>query len=210
MRIFASLTLIALLKFCPTLPPNPQPTPTPTPEVTPTPEPTPTPTPNPTPQPTPTPIPISCPAVAPQGSKYITIGKYGNGYNVSPRVHDRAYCEAVTGIDAVYDCKANPEGPKHNRQCDTDFLKTNCPYWERSLDGQYWKPCLPNGEGPDDDITCDHFDHWSEGTPYTEICDVNSAGNPISGFFSIAHGQGFVRACDKDYQVCSDAISVNF
>lgn len=191
----------------------PQPQPVPTPVPTPTPEPPPAPAP-PAPSEGLPPVLQPCGAVTPVSAKYINSkclqydrsSKLCMQADSTPRVRDQAYCSTITGIPSSTDCKANPEGPRRNLQCDFDFLGQHCPSWYYSLDsGKSWYRCLPAGN----DFTCDHFDRWDERQPYTGFCDVDSVGSPITGFTVTFHGKGLARACEASGMICSPPLAVD-
>jgi hypothetical protein len=152
----------------------------------------------------PPPVVSKCPVPIPLSARYINRKPYGQGWDSTPRVRDKAYCEKMTGIEGVTDCKANPEGSGQD-VCDEEFLGQPCPTWQAYYGGQ-WNFCHPaNGE-----ITCDHYDHWNEQGSYSGICQKFPNGSPSGGFFMIAHGKGKVRACDKTASVCSEPIEVDY
>ncbi len=173
----------------------------------------------PTPQPSPTPTPqASCPASPVPMAKRQIMTKIIKTHpathkpgkiDSTPRVNDQAYCQRATGQPGISTCKANPEGSGY-RSCDTEFLGAACPVWQWSTNAQWWARCLPQGEGGDAPITCDHFDDWGEVGPYTGPCERNKDGNPISGFVMVAHGKGWVRSCSADKSACSDPVAVDF
>ncbi len=162
-----------------------------------------------------TPLPESCPASPIDGRKYINTrcitsdpGATGCAkLDSTPRV-DGEFCGRATGDPTIRSCKANPEGSGF-RGCDTEFLGAPCPIWQRanSPTGP-WERCLEH-DGDVIRIACDHFDQWDESRPYTGRCQLNVDENPIAGFYVVAHGLGFLRACTADASVCSDPVKVD-
>ena len=203
MKKLSNLAILLILSGC-SLIPQLKPV-NPNPPVIPPPPPTTLPPIPPVVTPPPPPVVSQCPMEIPAEGRWINIKPYGQGYDSTPRVKNQAYCERMTGIGGVPDCKANPEG-SGNDACDTAFLGAPCPIWEQSLDGKNWGRCLPTPA----DISCDHFEHWNERQPYTGNCQKNLEGSPVAGFFMIAHGKGFVRACNSDSTICSQSKAVDF
>jgi hypothetical protein len=173
--------------------------------------PTPSPSPSPTPivgipVPSPSPSPL-CPAYAPDNDKYMQAGVYsGNGLDVTPRVRNRSYCETLYGVTGPYDCKANVDGLFPG--CDVEFLNgLHCPQWFfQDPDFGFWLKCVP-GNNPT--ATCDHMDHYEGVGPYTGTCDVDKDGVPITGFYTLPHGDTSFKACDKTGKICSNPVRMN-
>lgn len=153
----------------------------------------------------PPPVVSKCPIPVPTEGRWINRKPYGQGFDSTPRIRNRAYCEKMTGIDGVTDCKVNPEGSGQDA-CDTEFLDQPCPTWQFYNAGK-WEVCTPK---PHDVISCDHFDHYNEVPPYTGNCQKFPDGSPSGGFFTIAHGKGKIRACDKSGTVCSEPVDVDY
>lgn len=213
MKVLAgAVTLAASLMIggmaCPV--PTPQPTPKPTPTVEPTPEPTPTP-----------PIVGKCPVAVPtaEGKRYFIAkvaqhkpnadGTFTDVLDSTPRVRDKAYCEALTGQVGVFDCKANPEGTGQD-VCDEEFLGAPCPIWQYK--GPLgWQIC---GVDPHPIASCDHYDGYIDWQgSYEGKCQarVEAGGKrvAVAGFKMTPHGNVLVRACNADATVCSDPMQVN-
>ncbi len=215
--------------------PSPSPTITPIPTPTPTPEPTPIPTPSPTPIPSPTPTPSPtikpCPFdPMPDSYRYINRKPAGQGFDSTPRLRSTekgpdglTYCERSTGISGVIDCALGPEctdeqvknGNCARIWCETEFFqrgdktKSRCPVWFANDPVAGWDGrCTPdNTTGfPNNPISCDHFDHFSEGGVYSGICETDEDNFPISGFFVIGHGAGKLQSCTWDRSICSQWI----
>jgi hypothetical protein len=177
-----------------------------------TPEPPPTP-----PPPTPPPPAGGCAAgicpnlfliIGPHGQQDPQTGKPG-GFDATPRCRDQAYCEKATGIPGVTNCALGPEGTIQREICEAVNLGAPCVIAQQSETGSGWARCLPEGESGGAMITCDHWDRWVEGTPYTGRCQRNADGNPIAGTPAVAHGRGYVRACNADASVCSAPLAVD-
>ena len=206
-KILLPTLLLLALKDCLPSPPAPTPNPTSTPIVIVTP------TPTPTVSPTSTPTVDTCiasPVPTDPGKRYINTRVVATDsqshqpakLDSTPRVRDEAYCQRATGASGIFDCKANPEGSGYD-SCDKEFLGgIPCPYWQWSLDKSNWKRCTPVAGI----MSCDHFDNWVEGTPYTGKCEKDNTGGPVSGFYMVLHGKGYVRACNKDFTICSDPV----
>jgi hypothetical protein len=176
------------------------------PAPTPTPEPTPTPTPEPTPTPTP---PTACPKpLAPGAYVYLNDKAAGHGFDSTPRVHgDPEFCRLVHGV-AVNDCHL--EGWSQQVACELELVG-GCPRWEFTKDKQVVAQCRDNHDAV---ASCDHFGtqpnqddpqtpttgttietlRGFEGRPLECGLQRDSFG-PYAGFFTIAHGEGYVRAC---------------
>lgn len=210
MRILlVSLLLLTWSDFCK---PKPEPTPTPEPTIEPTPVPTPTLTPNPTPIPTPTTTPISnCPKdLAPGAYVYLNNKPYGQGFDSSQRVKgDPEFCFLVNGV-RTNDCSL--EGWSRRTACEIE-LSGGCNDWQFSPypDGKNAEICHDDQNAL---ASCDHFGdpiyRDDPKTPTTGDTLAELKGfegmpkqcglqrdhfGPNAGYFTIAHGKGYVRAC---------------
>lgn len=204
--ILVMLGLSLLLSAAPSCPiPTPTPTPSPTPTVEPTPEPTPTPTPTPTPVPTPTPG-TACPKeLAPGTIVYLNNKGYGQGFDATVRVKgDPAFCQMIHGV-AIDDCHL--EGWSGRVRCEMELIG-GCPIWQFSLDAKTPQPCVDDQYAK---ASCDHFGSVEyrddpktpefEGEP--KECGLQrDIHGPIAGFFTVAHGKAYVRACKPDGKGC--------
>ena len=195
---------------------EPTPTPSPSPTTSPTPEATPTPVPTPVPTPTATPLPaIPCPKEPAAGSYvYLNNKRYGNGIDSTVRIHgDQEMCMMIHGV-SVNDCHF--EGMQGDRAACEMYLvkkqtgaKGGCPIWQYLKDGTVY-PCH---QAPHPDQSCDHFgDPVYRDDPQTPdvfegnpaVCGLqrDEAGDPMAGFFIIAHGKFQTRACLPDGSNC--------
>lgn len=197
----------------PTPSPTPSPEPTPTPVPTPTPSPTPTPTPSPTPTPTPVPTPTpgtSCPKKLLEGAEaYVVTNVYGQGFDSAVRVRgDEAFCFAIHHV-VTNDC--NIEGWTMRAQCEMELIG-GCPVWQYQTDtNPTFRKCSDN---QNDDASCDHFGDPQyrddpktpefEGRP-VECGNQRDEFGPMAGFFTVAHGEGRIRACKPDLSQCGGA-----
>jgi hypothetical protein len=184
-------------------------TPTPTPTPTPTVEPTPTPTPVPTPTP---PVITSCPKpLAPEAEIYLNNKNYGNGLDSTLRVrNDPEFCRLIHGV-VVNDCHL--EGWSKRSACEMELM-SGCPIWFYSTDGV--KPTSQCFQNPHPIASCDHFgdpvDRDDPQTPQFEgkptACGLqrDNRGDPMAGFFVIAHAEPgaktYFRACLPDGSNC--------
>ena len=150
------------------------PTPKPKPSPTPTPAPGPTPTPNPTPTPPDAggcgnPLP---PPIARMGAKIHIRGPNMYTLDVTPQVHDLAYCTKIGFVDRI-DCPVRPEGAPDRFACEIYAIgyaadtKRPGPTWTRN--GHY---CT--GQAGD----CEN--------------------HPDNQFLLFAYGSGYYEACTDD------------
>ena len=212
-------------KFCQSYPgeaicaapsPSPEPTVEPTPPVS-TPTPTVAPTPTPAPTATPTPPDLTpCPKVPAEGS-YVWLNnkRYGNGIDSTVRLHgDPEMCRLIHGV-SVNDCHF--EGMQGDRAaCEMWLVKRQtgaaggCPVWQYSVDGVNGFQCF---QAPHPTAAVDHFGdpvyrddpqtpNVFEGRPAECGLQRDPVGDPMAGFFVIAHGTTFFRACLPDYTGC--------
>lgn len=114
-------------------------------------------------------------------------GKYGDS---TMRCRDRAYCEKATGIPGTTDCALGVESTPQRMACELAHAP-GCHRWQFQAQDGSWQRCLPAPAW----ASCDHFDRWSEGTPYTGPCDVDASGAPIAGWQTIPRGNTYFRAC---------------
>lgn len=184
------------------------------------------PAPDPTPAPTPTPGPAgACPKPLKDGSRvYMASKAYGQGWDSTVRVYgDPGFCFAIHG-EMVNDCHlegwAGPSGndPTARWRCEVQLIG-GCPVWQFSSDQAHVLKCSNDPGKPG---SCDHFGdpvyrddpqtpttgdsletlQGFEGKPL--VCGLQrDAYGPMAGYFTVAHGKGFIRACRPDWQECS-------
>lgn len=175
----------------------------------PLPRPTPKPTPTATPAPTPTPQESACPKeLAPGAEAYLNDKPYGQGWDATVRVRgDKAFCQAIHGDVAVADCHL--EGWPKRSACEMELIG-GCPIWQYRL---------PTSEAvflcqqQPAEVSCDHFGSVThrddpatpnvfEGEPKECGKQRDGRGDPVAGFFIIAHGRAEIRACRPDGKNC--------
>ena len=216
--LFLALWLLGNDGGCTIVIPKPTPAPTatpvppePTPVPTPEPVPTPTPTPVPTPLPTPTPGETACPKPLAEGAHwYLNNKRYGNGIDSTLRVFgDPEFCRLIHGV-SVNDCHL--EGWPRRTACELEIMG-GCPVWQYSKDQRNAMACL---QAPHPVASCDHWgdpvDRDDPQTPQFEGRPIecgkqrDASGDPMAGFFVIAHGEPnagtYFRACLPDYTGC--------
>jgi len=173
----------------------------------PTPTPTPTPVPTPTPTPTPTPV-VACPKPLESGAEvYLNNKPYGQGWDSTVRVRgDKLFCQMIHGDVAVADCHL--EGWPKRSECEMELLG-GCPIWQyKSPQGDAFLCQQEPAE-----VSCDHFGNVEfrddpmtplvfEGQPKECGKQRDGRGDPMAGFFVIAHGKSELRACRPDGQGC--------
>lgn len=170
----------------------------------------------PTPEPTPTPASSACPKpLAPGAYAYVNAKPYGQGLDSEPRVYgDEEFCKAIHGVPAR---SCHLEGWAKRVECEMELLG-GCPVWQwaPSADGP-WQPAhqaahpvlsvdhFGNTVDRDDPVTRTVF----EGKP--EACGKqrDERQDPVAGFFVIAHGRAFVRACKADGTGCGKSVEVD-
>lgn len=219
-----------------TVQPTPTPTPTPTPEPTPPPTPPTIPACKDTVCGTgkhcvegvgcvadPTPPPVD-PGEKPYTGTYVVNSKrYGNGVDSTLTVQgDCEYCASV-GLGEYNGqircgCPLYPDG--HNKRLPKELATMGgCPTWQfRTVQYPEWQACLQVDPYETGGMSCDHFgDPVNRDDPNTEpfegapvICALQRDrwGHPKAGFFIIAHGDGWVRACDAEGEHCGNATRV--
>jgi hypothetical protein len=180
--------------FCP--PPAPTPTPGPTPTVAPTPE------------PTATPVVSVCPKPLAEGAViYVNNKRYGAGVDSTVRVSgDPEFCRLIHGV-LVNDCHL--EGWGKRAACEMQLLG-GCPVWQYSMNATDVRGACR--QAPHPEASCDHFgdpvDRDDPQTPAFEgkpaECGLqrDPAGDPTAGFFVVAHGEAWFRACRPDGAGC--------
>jgi hypothetical protein len=185
--------------------------------IQPTPKPSPSPTvePTATPVPTPTPVVSACPkALEPGAYVYVTNKPYGQGLDAGVRVKgDREMCRLIHGVDTD-DCHF--EGWGKRAECEMELMG-GCPVWQYSTDGKVSAGACRQAEHPI--ASCDHFgDPTDRDDPQTPAFEGKPAacglqrdprGDPMAGFFVIAHGNAYFRACIPDGSQCAPWLKVN-
>jgi hypothetical protein len=153
-----------------------------------------------------------CPPLDPGAEVYINSKPYGNGWDSTIRVrHAPKFCEFIHGVQTS-DCHL--EGLANRSACERE-LAGGCPVWQYEV-GAGWKPCLQ----PDGEFSCSHFGDPAhrddpmtpafEGEPKECGLQRDRDGNPMAGYFVIAHGKGLLRACLPGYATCSGSHAVNY
>ena len=164
----------------------------------------------------PHPTPSFCPKpLAPGAYVYLNDKAYGQGFDSTPRVHgDPEFCRLIHGV-AINDCHL--EGWPKRVQCELELMD-GCPVWQFTVDGMSIFPCVDNHSAA---ASCDHFGSIEyrddpqtpttgdtistlegfEGRPLECGLQRNAYG-PMAGFFTVAHGIGWVRACKPDRAGC--------
>jgi hypothetical protein len=147
---------------------------------------------------------------------YLNDKPYGQGFDSTPRVHgDPEFCRLIHGV-AINDCHL--EGWPRRAQCEMELMH-GCPIWQFTVDGGTTaQPCVDNHAAR---ASCDHFGSveyrddpqtpttgdsiWTlkgfEGRPLECGLQRNAYG-PMAGFFTVAHGVGYVRACQPNGAGC--------
>lgn len=162
---------------------------------------------------------------------YIVKSKpYGNGLEATPTVQgDCAYCASVglgTMGDGSLRCGCPLYGDGHPDRLAKELATMGgCPTWQyfTAKHGSSDAPiACTQRDGYDDGggMSCDHFgDTVNRDDPNTEpfegmpqVCGIqrDSAGLPTAGFFIIAHGDGYVRACDAVGEHCGQWVRVAY
>jgi hypothetical protein len=162
------------------IPALPAATPTPKPSTAPTPTPAPGPTPTPAPAPTPTPQPpgeSGCgnplpPPIFRMGAKIHIRGPNRYTLDVTPQVHDQAYCEKI-GFVGRLDCPVRPEGAPDRLACEIYAIGYAA---DTGRPGPSWKR---NG-------------HYCTGAP--DDCENHEENQ----FLLYAMGSGYYEACTDD------------
>jgi len=162
------------------------------------------------------PKPTFCPKLlAPGAIVYLNDKPYGHGFDSTVRVKgDPEFCRLIHGV-AINDCHL--EGWPKRVQCEMELMD-GCPIWQYTVDGTTIHGCFDNRTAA---ASCDHFGSvghqddpqtpttgdtiWTlrgfEGLPLECGLQRNAYG-PMAGFFTVAHGIGYVRACKPDKAGC--------
>jgi len=151
----------------------------------------------------------ACPKELAEGAYvYLNDKAAGHGFDSTPRVHgDPEFCRLIHGV-AVNDCHLESWPTKV--ACEMELMG-GCPRWEFSPNKQTVMECVDNHSAQ---ASCDHFGTQPaqddpqtpttgdslatlkgfEGSP-RECGLQRDVYGPMAGFFTVAHGKGFVRAC---------------
>jgi hypothetical protein len=209
----AQVALEAACQPKPTPPPPPPTTTLPTPPSTLPPPPTTTTTTTLPPAPEPQGVlPESCKSA----EVYVGMNYYGNGLDTSVRWRgSEACCRDLGHQNTSSDCHA--EGFPQRQAAELEALGGACNIFQASVDGKAWFRCEDNRDAP---LSCDHFGNTTkrddpqtpdvyEGEP--KVCAKQAGAFGFNaGFFAIAHGKGYVRACRPDGGGCSSPRAVDF
>jgi len=165
------------------------------------------PTPIPTPSPTAPPTTSACPKKLAAGAyPYLNNKRYGNGIDATVRVHgDQEFCYLIHKVN-TNDCHL--EGWAQRSECEMELIG-GCPIWQYTKNDTVFT-CH---QAPHPDQSCDHFGDpvyrddpqtpdIFEGRPAECGLQRDSAGDPMAGFFIIAHGAYLTRACLPDGTNC--------
>jgi hypothetical protein len=161
-------------------------------------------------------VPGFCPKpLAPGAIVYLNDKPYGHGFDSTPRVKgDPEFCYLIHGV-WINDCHL--ETWPTRTQCEMQLMH-GCPIWQYTVDGKTINGCYDDKAAP---ASCDHFGSvgyqddpqtpttgdtiWNlkgfEGRPLECGLQRNGFG-PMAGFFTVAHGIGWVRACKPDGNGC--------
>lgn len=202
-------------QYCRVDPPTEEPTPVPTPKPTPPPvEPPPV-----EPPPVePPPATSACPPILPSAEVYLNNKKYGQGIDGTVRVRgDLLFCQAIHGPAAVADCHL--DGWPQRTACEMELLAGGCPVAQYKQDWDTTIRACLQVEDDERRMSCDHFGSVEfrddpitpafEGQPAQCGEQRDAAGNPMAGFFMVAHGKGYVRFCTPALDGCGPWVSVD-
>jgi hypothetical protein len=172
-----------------------------------------------------TPPASSCPKdLAPGAYAFVNAKPYGQGVDSETRVYgDTEFCEMIHGV-STNNCHL--EGWPKRVECEQELLG-GCPVWQ-------W---APSADGPWTDARqAEHpvlsMDHWGdpvdrddpqtpttgdtlatlrgfEGEPKACGLQRDEIGDPMAGFFIIAHGHAFVRPCKTDGTGCGRSVEID-
>lgn len=138
----------------------------------------------------------------------------------TPRVRgDLVFCQLIHGPDVGADCHL--EGWGKRTECELELMGGHCPVWEW-VSSLHREPqaCLEDDPFATGGMSCDHFgspgriddpdtEPAFEGWPPECALLKDEHANPRSGFFTIAHGNGEVRACLPHSPQCGPWRQVN-
>lgn len=155
----------------------------------------------------------------------VKAGPHGQGVDSTTTAHDCTYC-AGQGFPADRcGCPLVAEGNttmKPDRQTRELELMGGCPTWQfyTATRGSASEPlpCLEVDPYDTGGMSCDHFGtqpHQDdpktaafEGEPAVCGAQRDADGHPKAGFFTVAHGDGWVRACDAVGDHCGNWVRV--
>jgi hypothetical protein len=166
----------------------------------------------------------SCPKdLAPDATLSMANKSWGQGWDSTLYVTgDPDLCEKIHGVRVN---RCHLEGWPKRLDCELELLGKTvgkpqaCPVWEyaKSQTG-YFTSCVERAGDPA--VTCDHFGTTAlrddpatdvfEGYPTVCSFQRDPAGDPTAGFFMIAHGTGYIRACLPNHTGCADPIFVDW
>lgn len=161
-----------------------------------------------------------CPKeLAPNTVVYMNHKAYGQGWDSAVRVKgDPELCRLIHG-ESINDCHL--EGWPKRAECEYYLLGNNCPVWEYMSNGivylcnddhsaiascdHFGNPI--NRDDPQTPTTGDTLENLRgfEGEP--KVCGLHrDAFGPYQGYFTVAHGNGKLRACkpDRNPDTCSE------
>jgi len=169
------------------------------------------------------PVPASaCPKpLAPGANLFMNAKAHGNGIDSTLRIEgDPELCMIVHGVQTN---NCHLESWPQRAACEMELAK-GCPIWQYTMDpsprASARGPCR---QAQHPDMSCDHYGDPTfrddpltptrgttletlvgfEGQPLACGLQRDAAGDPMAGYFVIAHGLGFARACLPDGTGCS-------
>lgn len=126
---------------------------------------------------------------------------------------DKEFCYLIHG---VYDIECHLEGWPNRAKAEMELLK-GCPIWQYRQGPQIYS-CLQVEDDPSK-MSCDHFGSVEyrddpitpafEGQPIECGLQRDGRRNPMAGFWIVAHGKGWVRACRPDGDGCGPWVEVD-
>jgi hypothetical protein len=152
--------------------------------------------------------------LAPGARVYLNNKKHGQGLDSTVRIYgDQELCEMVHGVK-VNDCHL--EGLPNRVKAEMELLG-GCPIWQYRQGPQIYD--CHQVENDENKMSCDHFGNAEyrddpitvqfEGQPAECGLQRDADGNPKAGFWIVAHGNGWVRACRPDGKECGPWVEVN-
>lgn len=205
---------------------GPPPTTVPTPPVA---TPTPLPTAEPTPTPVPTPLPTAPPTppasylpkpLADGATVYLNNKKHGQGIDSTVRVRgDLKFCQMIHGDGPNVGADCHLEGWPNRALAEVE-IADGCPVWQsRTAADMSPRRCSDGDNGLGEaGISCDHFGSVEfrddpktpefEGKP-VECGKQRDQYGPMAGFWMVAHGKGWVRACLPNGSGCGPWVEVD-
>lgn len=165
------------------------------------------------------------PATKYTGNYKVNSGTHGQGVDSTPTtIGDPEYCASVgyptnpDGTPGRGGCPFYSESNMEERAKRELATLNGCPTWqwytEKHGSATEPKECLRVDPYDEGGMSCDHFGNAVdrddpitpafEGQPQVCGAQRDAAGNPKAGFFTIAHGDGWVRACDPKGEHCGN------